>query len=58
MVVKMIWLFFIYAFIGWVMETVYATGKKKRFVNRGLLDGPDVRSMDLQECCSHGVYRS
>lgn len=40
MVVKMIWLFFIYAFIGWVMETVYATGKKKRFVNRGLLDGP------------------
>ena len=37
---KMFWLFFIYAFLGWIMETVYATTKNKRFVNRGLLDGP------------------
>ena len=32
--------FIIYAFIGWGMESIYATSKKGRFVNRGFLNGP------------------
>lgn len=33
-------LFFIYSFLGWVMESVADTIKKKKFVNRGFLIGP------------------
>ena len=33
-------LFFIYSFLGWVMESVSDTIKKKKFVNRGFLIGP------------------
>lgn len=32
--------FIIYSFIGWCLETVYATINKKEFVNRGFLHGP------------------
>ena len=32
--------FIIYSFMGWCLETVYATIKKKEFVNRGFLSGP------------------
>lgn len=32
--------FVIYSFIGWCIETVYATINKKEFVNRGFLTGP------------------
>ncbi|EYE87664.1 hypothetical protein Q428_12170 [Fervidicella metallireducens AeB] len=32
--------FVIYAFMGWCLETVYATLKKGKFVNRGFLNGP------------------
>ena len=34
------WLFFVYAFLGWILETVTAAAKQKRFVNRGLINGP------------------
>lgn len=34
------WLFFVYAFLGWVLETVAAAAKQKRFVNRGLINAP------------------
>ncbi len=34
------WLFFVYSFLGWVMETVAAALKQKRFVNRGLVNAP------------------
>ena len=33
-------LFFIYSFLGWVMESILETVRKKRFVNRGFLIGP------------------
>lgn len=33
-------LFFIYSFLGWLMESVSDTIKKKKFVNRGFLIGP------------------
>ncbi|MBU3113125.1 putative ABC transporter permease [Clostridium lacusfryxellense] len=32
--------FIIYSFMGWCLETVYATIKKREFVNRGFLNGP------------------
>jgi uncharacterized membrane protein len=35
-----IWLFFIYAFIGWCSEVAYAAAETGRFVNRGFLNGP------------------
>ena len=33
-------LFFIYSFLGWSIETIGDTIKKKKFVNRGFLLGP------------------
>jgi uncharacterized membrane protein len=32
--------FAFYAFLGWIMETIYATKKQNEFVNRGFLTGP------------------
>ncbi|WP_369298963.1 hypothetical protein [uncultured Neglectibacter sp.] len=35
-----LWCFFIYAFLGWCSEVVFAAFVEKRFVNRGFLNGP------------------
>lgn len=35
-----LWVFFIYAFLGWCAEVAFATVKTKTFVNRGFLNGP------------------
>ena len=32
--------FFIYSFGGWVLETISATLKQRKFANRGLVNGP------------------
>lgn len=32
--------FFIYGFLGWIAEVIYATLKTGKFVNRGFLNGP------------------
>ncbi len=37
---KLIIYFFVYAFIGWTLETIYAFLLKGKFVNRGFLIGP------------------
>lgn len=37
---KLYWLFLAYSFLGWLLETVTAAAAKKRFVNRGFLNGP------------------
>jgi uncharacterized membrane protein len=34
------WYFFIYAFIGWCIEVIYAAADSGKFVNRGFLNGP------------------
>lgn len=34
------WLFFGYSFVGWVLETVTAAVRQKRFVNRGMVNTP------------------
>ncbi|MGX7149126.1 putative ABC transporter permease [Enterococcus ureasiticus] len=38
--IKIVLLFFIYSFIGWLWETVYCSLKAKKFVYRGFLVGP------------------
>ena len=35
-----IWYFFIYAFLGWGAEVIFAAARKGVFVNRGFLNGP------------------
>ncbi len=37
---QLIWYFFIYAFLGWISEVVFAALKTGKFVNRGFLNGP------------------
>ena len=37
---EILWLFFAGSFGGWCLETVRAAFKRKRFVNRGLVNGP------------------
>ena len=37
---KIIILFFVYSFFGWVCETFYCSVGKRKFVNRGFLNGP------------------
>ncbi|MDD3796622.1 MAG: putative ABC transporter permease [Lachnospiraceae bacterium] len=43
----LLWLFFLYSFAGWVLETVFAVVKQKNLVNRGLINGP--------VCITYGV---
>lgn len=37
---ELTWYFFIYSFLGWCMEIIYAAIRKKKFLNRGVLNGP------------------
>lgn len=37
---EIVWIFIIYAFIGWCTEVAYAATEKGIFVNRGFLNGP------------------
>lgn len=37
---QFLWIFFIYAFLGWCTEVSYAALMTGRFVNRGFLNGP------------------
>ncbi len=37
---KLLSFFFLYAFLGWCAEVVYATILERKFVNRGFLSGP------------------
>lgn len=37
---ELLWIFLAYSFFGWVLETISAAGKHRRFINRGVLTGP------------------
>lgn len=37
---EVVWIFIIYAFIGWCTEVAYAATEKGIFINRGFLNGP------------------
>lgn len=39
-VYEIIWLIFIYSFLGWCLEILFASISKRQFMNRGLLNGP------------------
>lgn len=36
----LIWLFFIYSFVGWCIEVCYAAVRRRQFVNRGFVSSP------------------
>lgn len=36
---EQIWMFLIYSFLGWCLEVIYAAAGRKKFVNRGFLNG-------------------
>ncbi len=40
MFIKIYLYFFIYAFLGWCTEVVYAALNEGKFINRGFLNGP------------------
>lgn len=37
---ELLWLFLVYSFLGWILETVTAAFKHRHFLNRGLINGP------------------
>lgn len=37
---KLFWIFLAYSFLGWILETISAAVKSRRFLNRGVLTGP------------------
>ena len=37
---KVIVIFFMFAFLGWVWESIYCTAKDRKWANRGFLYGP------------------
>lgn len=37
---ELMWLFASVSFLGWLAETAYAAIRRKRLVNRGLINGP------------------
>ena len=37
---ELLWLFLLYSFLGWILETVFAAIRQKQFVNRGLVNLP------------------
>ena len=36
----LVWLFFLYSFIGWCIEVCYASIRRRQFVNRGFVNSP------------------
>lgn len=36
---EQIWMFLIYSFLGWCLEVIYAAAGRRKFVNRGFLNG-------------------
>ena len=37
---QLLWLFLIYSFVGWILETIFAITKQRKIINRGLISGP------------------
>lgn len=37
---QLLWLFLIYSFVGWILETIFAITKHRKIINRGLINGP------------------
>ena len=39
---ELLFFFFIYCFIGWIIESTYVSLHEKKFVNRGFMHGPFI----------------
>ncbi len=39
-VIELLWIFFVYSFLGWVVETLFSHIVSRKLVNRGLVNGP------------------
>lgn len=37
---ELLLLFLVYSFVGWIIETIFATIKQRKIANRGLINGP------------------
>lgn len=37
---QVLWIFLVYSFLGWILETVTAAIRRRQFVNRGFINGP------------------
>jgi uncharacterized membrane protein len=37
---EILWIFMIYSFLGWLAETLVTVVRKRKFINRGILNGP------------------
>ena len=51
---ELVWIFIIYAFIGWCTEVSYAALDRGIFVNRGFLNGPYC---PICRCGAHSIER-
>ena len=43
-VYQLLWIFFVYSFIGWCGEAAMAAVHRHKFVNRGFVSGPICRA--------------
>lgn len=39
-VFMLLWIFLVYSFSGWILETIFSAIKQKKFANRGIINGP------------------
>lgn len=60
---EMLWVFFACSFLGWILETIAAAIKQKRFVNRGLVNAPfcivyGIAALTITIFCQelHGIW--
>jgi uncharacterized membrane protein len=64
LMLHIVWYFFIFAFLGWCVEVIYAAVKTGKFVNRGFLSGPycsiygaaNILVIYLLEPIQHNVF--
>ena len=56
---ELVWIFFVYSFVGWVLETIVGTINRKQFINRGFVTGPICMVYKIassrNECISMGA---
>ena len=57
MIWKLLWLFLIYSFAGWVLETVLASLKQKKFANRGIINGPFCLIYGFRRILHYRIYK-
>ena len=57
MIWKLLWLFLIYSFAGWVLETVLASLKQKKFANRGIIKWTILSDLWIRRILHYCIYK-